>query len=187
MFVTVMNSDETVILARDLEAVMIPIGSKVTLQKGQQACITQSLGGAYTVLVNGNLFRVEGKDADALGVQVAPKAAGAGAPVTQEQLEKEIWDQLRNCYDPEIPVNIVDLGLIYDCHLTPLGPASYRADVKMTLTAPGCGMGPMLAQDVQNRLLGLDGVDDVFVELVWDPPWNQAMMSEAAKLQLGLM
>jgi probable FeS assembly SUF system protein SufT len=182
-----MNSNETTTLARDVEAAMIPIGSKVTLQKGQQACITQSLGGAYTVIVNGNLFRIEGKDADALGLQSAPKPASTGVPVTQDQLEKETWGQLRHCYDPEIPVNIVDLGLIYDCHLSPLGPASYRVDVKMTLTAPGCGMGPTLAQDVQNRLLGLEGVDDVAVELVWDPPWNQAMMSEAAKLQLGLM
>ena len=94
---------------------------------------------------------------------------------------------MRSCYDPEIPVNIVDLGLIYDCHLTPLGAGSYKVDVKMTLTAPGCGMGPMLAQDVQNRVLALEGVDDVAVELVWDPPWNQGMMTEAAKLQLGLM
>ena len=110
-----------------------------------------------------------------------------GAPITQEGLEKEIWNQLRTCYDPEIPVNIVDLGLIYDCHLTPLGANSYKADVKMTLTAPGCGMGPMLPQDVQNKLLSLEGVDDVAVELVWDPPWHQSMMSEAAKLQLGLL
>ena len=101
--------------------------------------------------------------------------------------EEQVYDTLRNCYDPEIPVNIVDLGLIYDCHLEPMGSASYRVDVKMTLTAPGCGMGPMLAQDVQNKLLGLEAVDDVAVELVWDPPWNQAMMSEAAKLQLGLL
>jgi probable FeS assembly SUF system protein SufT len=108
--------------------------------------------------------------------------------MTQENLEKEIWNQLRSCYDPEIPVNIVDLGLIYDCHLSPLnGSSSFKADVKMTLTAPGCGMGPMLAQDVQNKLLSLEGVDDVNVELVWDPPWNQGMMTEAAKLQLGLL
>jgi probable FeS assembly SUF system protein SufT len=182
-----MNSDEPITLARDVEAALIPLGSKVTLQKGERALITQSLGGSYTVLVNGNLFRLEGKDADALGLSAAPKPAGQGGPVTQEQLEKEIWGQLRNCYDPEIPVNIVDLGLIYDCHLTPLGPSAYRVEVKMTLTAPGCGMGPMLAQDVQNRLLGLEGVEDVSVELVWDPPWNQAMISEAAKLELGLM
>ena len=94
---------------------------------------------------------------------------------------------MRSCYDPEIPVNIVDLGLIYDCHISPLNPGNHRVEVKMTLTAPGCGMGPMLAQDVQSKLLGLEGVDDVAVELVWDPPWNQGMMTEAAKLQLGLM
>jgi probable FeS assembly SUF system protein SufT len=133
------------------------------------------------------MFRIEGKDADALGLQPTVKAASTGTPVSQENLEKEIWNQLRSCYDPEIPVNIVDLGLIYDCHLTSLTPSSYKVEVKMTLTAPGCGMGPMLAQDVQNKVLGLEGVDDVAVELVWDPPWNQAMMTEAAKLQLGLL
>ena len=102
-------------------------------------------------------------------------------------LQDKVTEALRTCYDPEIPVNIVDLGLVYDCHLTPMNAGSFRADVKMTLTAPGCGMGPMLAQDVQNKLLGLEGVDDVSVELVWDPPWNQSMISEAGKLQLGLM
>jgi probable FeS assembly SUF system protein SufT len=182
-----MNSSEPIALTRDVEAAIVPIGSKVTLQKGEQAYITQSLGGSYTVLVNGNMFRVESKDADALGIQPEAKPASTGAPVTQENLEKEIWNQLRTCYDPEIPVNIVDLGLIYDCHLASLTASSYRVDVKMTLTAPGCGMGPMLAQDVQNKLLCLEGVDDVAVELVWDPPWNQAMMTEAAKLQLGLL
>jgi probable FeS assembly SUF system protein SufT len=182
-----MNSNDPIALARDVEAAVIPIGTKVTLQKGEQAYVTQSLGGSYTVVVNGNMFRIEGKDADALGMEAAAKPASTGAPVAQESLEKEIWTQLRSCYDPEIPVNIVDLGLIYDCHLSPLAPSSYKVDVKMTLTAPGCGMGPMLAQDVQNKLLGLEGVDDVAVELVWDPPWNQAMMTEAAKLQLGLM
>jgi probable FeS assembly SUF system protein SufT len=182
-----MNSSEPISLVRDVEAAMIPVGSKVTLQKGEQAYITQSLGGSYTVVVNGNMFRIEGKDADALGFTLTTKPASTGAPITQEHLEKEIWNQLRSCYDPEIPVNIVDLGLIYDCHLEPLNGSAYRVDVKMTLTAPGCGMGPMLAQDVQNKLLGLEGVDDVAVELVWDPPWNQAMMTEAAKLQLGLL
>jgi probable FeS assembly SUF system protein SufT len=176
-----------VTLTRDVEAAIVPLGSKVTLQQGEQAYITQSLGDTYTVVVNGNMFRIEGKDADALGLELAAKPAGTGAPATQEELEKEIWNQLRCCYDPEIPVNIVDLGLIYDCHLSPLAAGSFRVDVKMTLTAPGCGMGPMLAQDVQNRVLALDRVDDVAVELVWDPPWNQAMMSEAARLQLGLM
>ena len=182
-----MSSDEPVILTRNVEAAIIPVGTRVTLQKGEQAQITQTLGGSYTVIVNGNMFRIEGKDADSLGLEVVANPASTGAPVTQELLEKEIWNQLRSCYDPEIPVNVVDLGLIYDCHLTPISAGSHRVDVKMTLTAPGCGMGPTLAQDVQNRLLSLEGVDDVAVELVWDPPWNQGMMTEQAKLQLGLL
>jgi probable FeS assembly SUF system protein SufT len=183
-----MQNNDPVTLTRDVEAAVIPAGAKVTLQKGERAHITQSLGGSYTIVVNGNLFRIEGKDADALGLQAAEKKIGGAAePATLEQVEKEIWNQLRTCYDPEIPVNIVDLGLIYDCHIEPLGQNSYRVDVKMTLTAPGCGMGPMLQQDVQNKLLGLEAVDDVSVELVWDPPWNQSMLSEAAKLQLGLV
>jgi probable FeS assembly SUF system protein SufT len=182
-----MSSDEPVILTRNVEAAVIPVGTQVTLEKGQQAHITQTLGGSYTVIVNGNMFRIEGKDADALGLELAAKPVSTGAPVSQEQLEKEIWNQLRSCYDPEIPVNVVDLGLIYDCHITPLAAGSHKVDVKMTLTAPGCGMGPMLAQDVQNKVLGLEGVDDVAVELVWDPPWNQGMMTEQAKLQLGLL
>src|SRR5256885_13741556 len=182
-----MNSSGPVTLTRDVEAAIVPIGDKVTLKQGEQAQITQSLGGSYTVVVNGNMFRIEGKDADALGFKAAATKTSTGQPVTQETLEKEVWNQLRSCYDPEIPVNIVDLGLIYDCHLSPLNPGSFKADVKMTLTAPGCGMGPVLAQDVQSRLLSLEGVDDVNVELVWDPPWNQGMMTEAAKLPLGLL
>lgn len=183
-----MNSNDPITLTRDVAASIVPAGTKVTLLKGELAYVTQSLGGTYTVIVNGNMFRIEGSDADALGYEVQAKPAGTGgAPMTQELLEKEIWEQLRSCYDPEIPVNIVDLGLIYDCHLEPLAAGSFRVDIKMTLTAPGCGMGPVLAQDVQNKLLGLEGVDDVAVELVWDPPWNQAMMTEAAKLQLGLL
>src|SRR5215472_11083116 len=182
-----MNSEPKT-LTRDVEAAVVPVGTKVTLQKGEQAYITQSLGGSYTVIVNGNMFRIDGKDADALGMETeARPAAAAASPVTAEQLEKQVWDALKTCYDPEIPVNIVDLGLIYDCHLTPAGQNSFKADVKMTLTAPGCGMGPMLAQDVQNKLLSLEPIDEANVELVWDPPWNQSMTTEAAKLQLGLM
>jgi probable FeS assembly SUF system protein SufT len=182
------NESKTVILSRDVAASVIPVGTRVTLQKGEQAHITQSLGGSYTIVVNGNMFRVEGSDADALGLPVTEKKASTPTgTVTQEQVEKEIWNQLRTCYDPEIPVNIVDLGLIYDCHVDPIGQNSFRAEVKMTLTAPGCGMGPVLQQDVQNKLLSLEAVDDVTVELVWDPPWNQGMLSEAAKLQLGLV
>ena len=183
-----MNPNEPVSLTRDVEASVIPAGMKVTLQKGEAAHITQSLGGSYTVVVNGNMFRVEGKDADALGQEVVQHASGtASGPVTQEVVEKEIWTQLKTCYDPEIPVNIVDLGLIYDCHIEPMAENSFKVGVKMTLTAPGCGMGPVLQQDVQNKLLSLEAVDDVSVELVWDPPWNQSMLSEAAKLQLGLV
>src|SRR5262245_5220172 len=139
-----MDTHDPVNLIRDVEAAVVPVGTKVTLMKGEQAYITQSLGGAYTVIVNGNMFRIDGKDADALGVEAAAKPATStsvpGAPKTKEQLEKEVWDAMRTCYDPEIPVNIADLGLIYDCTLTPLGGDSYVANVKMTLTAPGCGM-----------------------------------------------
>ena len=183
-------SSEQKILTRDVEASVVPIGTKVTLQKGETAHITQSLGGTYTVIVNGNMFRIESKDADALGIEVKPAAtatATPSGPLTQEELEKKVWESLKTCYDPEIPVNIVDLGLIYDCHLTPIGPDNYKAEVKMTLTAPGCGMGPVLAQDVQNKLISLEPIDEANVELVWDPPWNQSMMTEAAKLQLGLL
>jgi probable FeS assembly SUF system protein SufT len=183
-------SSELKILTRDVEASIVPIGTKVTLQKGEQAHITQSLGGTYTVIVNGNMFRIESKDSDALGLEVTtaptPTTAASG-PLTQEELEKKVWESLKTCYDPEIPVNIVDLGLIYDCHLTPIGADNYKADVKMTLTAPGCGMGPVLAQDVQNKLISLEPIDEANVELVWDPPWNQGMMTEAAKLPLGLL
>src|SRR5437879_4810673 len=125
-----MQNSEPITLTRDVEGAIIPVGTKVTLQKGEQAHITQSLGGSYTVVVNGNMFRIEGKDADALGLEAQAKPASTGAPISQENLEKEIWAQLKNCYDPEIPVNVVDLGLIYDCHLSPLGAGSYKADVK---------------------------------------------------------
>jgi len=184
-----MYSNDSVTLARDVEASVVPVGAKVTLQKGEQAYITQTLGGTYTVVVNGNMFRIDGKDADALGLETSAKPTKAtGQPRTKEELEKEVWNQLKTCYDPEIPVNIVDLGLIYDCQLAPIGEGKiFKAGVKMTLTAPGCGMGPVLAQDVQNKLLSVEEIDEANVELVWDPPWNQGMMSDAAKLQLGLM
>ena len=132
-----MNANEAKTLTRDVEAAVVPVGTKVTLQKGETAYITQSLGGSYTVVVNGNMFRIADKDADALGleVQAQPAAAPAGGPVTQELLEKQVWEALKTCYDPEIPVNVVDLGLIYDCHLTPAGENSFKADVKMISSA----------------------------------------------------
>ena len=188
-----MTTNEPVTLRRDVEASIVPVGTKVTLQQGEQAYITQSLGGTYTVVVNGNMFRIEGKDADALGMEPAAKAArvsgSSPTPATVEAVEQEVWNQMRSCYDPEIPVNIVDLGLIYDCHVSPMdeGSGTFRVDVKMTLTAPGCGMGPVIQQDVQNKIISLENVEEANIELVWDPPWNQAMMSEAAKLQLGML
>jgi len=183
-----MNSNEPITVTRDVEGTVIPTGTKVTLQKGEQAFITQSLGGTYTVIVKANMFRIEAKDADALGLEVAAKAVSTRTPSTAEEIEKEAWNQMRTCYDPEIPVNIVDLGLVYDCHVEPLGaPDRYKMGVKITLTAPGCGMGPALRQDVQNKLLSIETVDEATVQVVWDPQWNQGMMSEAAKLQLGLM
>ena len=184
-----MNTHEALTLSRDVEATMVPAGTKVTLMKGEQAYITQSLGGSYTVVVNGNMFRVDGGNADALGIkpEEASRISGSTSPRSAEEVEKEAWAQMRNCYDPEIPVNVVDLGLIYDLQVESGGEHSYRTNVKMTLTAPGCGMGPMIAQDVQNRLISIEEVDEANVELVWDPPWNQGMMTEAAKLQLGLL
>ena len=183
-----MNVGESIPLTRDVEGSIVPAGDKVTLLKGEEATLTQDLGG-YTVIVRGNMFRLADKDADALGIQVAPKQANAaGTTRSKEDLEKEIWAQLKNCYDPEIPVNIVDLGLVYGCALEPIGAGqTWKADVKMTLTAPGCGMGPVLAQDVQNRLLNLEEIEEANVEIVWDPPWNQGLMTDAAKLQLGLL
>ena len=190
-----MHPSEPVNLTRDVEAAVVPLGTKVTLLKGERAYITQTLGGHYTVLVNGNMFRIDGKDADALGLAApAPAAAAPGgtvktaAPMTPEQVEQEVWEVLKSCYDPEIPVNIVDLGLIYDCKVEPIGEGkTFKVGVKMTLTAPGCGMGPMIAQEAQNKILSLEAVSEAEVELVWDPPWNQSMLSETAKLQLGLM
>ena len=187
-----MHSYETVTLTREVDATRIPSGEKGFIPKDTEVTITQVLGGSYTVQFIGGLARIEAKDADALGKTpeakpaFTPAAAPAG-PVTKEALTEQVWAALRTCYDPEIPVNIADLGLIYTCELTELGAGSYKVDVKMTLTAPGCGMGPVLVQDVQNKLLCLEGIDDVAVELVWDPPWNQGLMTEAAKLQLGLM
>ena len=186
-----MNSSEPVTLTRDVEAAVVPIGTKVTLQQGEQAYITQSLGGSYTVVVNGNMFRVEGKDADALGLEVASaKAAGAAAaPVSAEDLEKKMWDALRSCYDPEIPVNIADLGLIYDCKLSPMkdDQTSYRVDIKMTLTALGCPMAADVMADVRDHLLTLPGITDAGVDIVYEPMWTPERMSEEARWELGMV
>lgn len=185
-----MGDSDVVILKRDVEASVVPVGTRVTIHAGEEARVTQALGGSFTVIVNGNMFRVDGKDADALGREVVKASLGAsGVVLTKEAVEKLVWDALKTCFDPEIPVNIVDLGLVYHCEVADLPGAAncYKVDVKMTLTAPGCGMGPVLQQDVHNKLISIEAIDEVNVELVWDPPWNQGLLSEAAKLQLGLL
>lgn len=186
-----MATPDKVVLQRDVQATIVPVGTPVTLKAGETAYITQSLGGTYTVVVNGNMFRIDGRDADALGLATDPAPfppTSSPQPQTQEEVEQAVWATLKTCYDPEIPVNIVDLGLVYDCQVTPMADTgTYRVDVKMTLTAPGCGMGPVIQQDAQNKILALPNVGEVNVELVWDPPWSQSMMSEAARLELGLM
>lgn len=177
---------KTVILRRDVEAIMVPAGTKVTLRAGQQAHVTQSLGGSHTVLVNDNMFRVDGQDADSLGFPIEDRPVAQPAPVTREELLQQVWDTLKTCYDPEIPINIVDLGLVYSCQVEPIDATTFRVNVRMTLTAPGCGMGPVIQQDAHDKIKALKLVQTVSIELVWDPPWNQSMMSEAARLQLGL-
>ena len=175
-----------VILSRDCEAILIPHGSITTLPKGTPVTITQSLGGSYTVATEGYLVRITGENADALGFE-KEEAVKRAPGETVEVDEKEIWDQLKTCYDPEIPVNIVDLGLVYDCTVTRQEGAGASVTVQMTLTAPGCGMGPTIAAEARSRILSVEGVDSAEVNLVWDPPWNQSMISEAGKMKLGLI
>jgi len=184
--------NDEIILKRNCEAVMIPAGTKVTLQAGEPVVITQALGGSYTVIINGNMARIEARDADAIGQAPAPATQSDSSDKSDPSEaakvnEEQVLAQLRTCYDPEIPVNIVDLGLVYDLQIVPLPAGGNRVEVKMTLTAPGCGMGPVLQQDVETKVSGIPGVKEAAVFLVWDPPWNREMLSEAAKLQLGMM
>ena len=173
-------------LKRDCDAVQIPHGAPVVLPKGTHVDITQTLGGTFTVHAQGGLYRINGKDADALGMEPPSeeKKQMAGAP--GEVNEKEIWEILRSCYDPEIPVNIVDLGLVYDLSIEKLPSGFSKVDVKMTLTAPGCGMGGVIAGDAQQKILSIDSVEEANVEVVWDPPWHQSMISEQGRRILGL-
>lgn len=181
--------EEEIKISRDCPAVTIPYGSPVTIEAGCMARITQQLGGTYTVMVEGNLYRVEGHDADALGLEVTehetlPRPDG---PITAEYVRNMAWDQLATCYDPEIPVDIVALGLIYGFDVVELGGEKFRIDARMTLTAPGCGMGTMIADEARMKLLAIPGVDEATMDLVWDPPWGREMMSEVARLQLGML
>lgn len=182
-----MNQDQPVNLTRDVEAVTQSTGEKVILKKGQQVQITKSGPQAYTVLAEGRTFEINPRNADALGVEVKP-AGAAPEEITPEQVEKQVWEALKNCYDPEIPLNIVELGLVYDCQVNPVPEKkAYRVDVKMTLTAPGCPLAGVITETVRHRLLSIPKTIEANVELVWDPPWNQNMLSDAAKLKLGLL
>ena len=181
-----MHTAELIELSRDVDASIVPSGDKVTLQQGEQAQITQTLGGTYTVIINGNMFRIEGRDADALGLEpVKTPAEDSKRPKNLDELNEQMQKQLKTVYDPEIPVNIVDLGLVYSCEPTEID-GGWKVDVKMTLTAPGCGMGPFLVEDVKAKLQLVPNVAEVIVDLVFDPPWNPEMMSEAARLETGL-
>ena len=174
-------------LKREVVATTIPYGQKTTLAKGSSVEITQELGGSYTVLTDYGLLRIEGKDADALGRESASKAvATAEIPSDAKSVATQVWDQLKTCYDPEIPVNIVELGLVYENRVEPVD-GGFRVDVRFTLTAPGCGMGPILQSEVRSKVLEIPGVKAANIEVVFEPAWTQAMMSDAAKLQLGMM
>jgi probable FeS assembly SUF system protein SufT len=180
------HENEPFVISRDVNAVIVPAGEQVTLKAGQAGYITQALGGSFTLYVEGNLFRLSGENADAIGRQVVrPPELPPNA--TEDDVRKLAWAQMRSCYDPEIPINVVDLGLIYECDVTPNADGTRSVRVRMTLTAPGCGMGEVLVQDVKEKVEIIPTVSSTDVELVFDPPWNQSMMSEAARLQTGMM
>jgi probable FeS assembly SUF system protein SufT len=179
-------------LKREVEAIQIPSGDPIVLPLGTRVIITQSLGGTYTVATDHGLARISSKDADALGIDPVAdqkkqdEQSSSNIPTDASDLEMQVWAQLRNVYDPEIPVNIVDLGLVYDCRVVNEADKT-TAQIKMTLTAPGCGMGPTIAADAQSRIMTIEHIDDAAVELVWDPAWNQSMISEEGKMKLGMV
>ena len=187
-----MHENSEITLSRDVEAIQIPAGTTVTLPAGMTVVITQSLGGSYTVASPTGLSRIAEKDADALGLSAdgaKPETPFDDADLDPAKQEKAAWDKLKTCFDPEIPVNIVDLGLVYDCRVLPSDtPGKGSAiEVQMTLTAPGCGMGPSIAADAEGKLRMIPGVAAANVSLVWDPPWNQHMITEAGKMKLGIL
>ena len=180
-----MNTQKQVTTTRDIEATEIPSGTPISIPAGTPLSIVQSLGGSFTVLTPyGYMARVDGKDADAIGETAAAPKAAAGENKTIDEL---CWDELKTCYDPEIPVNIVDLGLVYKCEVTALPDGGNKVEVRFTLTAPGCGMGDVLRDDIRRKLLAVPGITDADVQVLFDPPWNLGMMSDAAKLQLGML
>ncbi|MCD9033689.1 putative Fe-S cluster assembly protein SufT [Luteimonas sp. Y-2-2-4F] len=180
------RSSEPVRFERDCAAVLVPQGEEVTLPAGSAGYITQALGGSYTVFVEGNLFRIAGRDADAIGKE-PPEPLELPDGADDAAVEQLVWKQLRTCFDPEIPINVVDLGLIYEAAVHAGDGGQRTVEVKMTLTAPGCGMGEILVDDVRSKLEMIPTVREADVELVFDPPWNQTMMSEAARLETGML
>lgn len=180
---------EEILLSRDVDAIQIPSGDHITLDAGTRVMITQALGGTYTVATNFGLARIKAENADALGIDLEgekQKINNAALAAASGDLEKAVWEQLKLVYDPEIPVNIVDLGLVYDCQLDKDGD-DVDVQVKMTLTAPGCGMGPSIAADAQSKIMMLDAVRDARVDIVWDPVWTQDMITEEGKMMLGMI
>lgn len=179
---------QEIILSREVTAIQIPSGDSVVLPLGTPVYITQRLGGTFTVATSQGLARIPSSDADALGVDMEEerRKQEQAVRIKDAPLEDQIWHQLTQVYDPEIPVDIVNLGLVYDCALEQIDGRTVAA-VKMTLTAPGCGMGPVIAADAQARIMTIEGIDDAQVELVWDPAWNQEMISEEGKMKLGMI
>tara|TARA_Y100001934_G_C11913333_1_gene567706 strand:- start:40 stop:582 length:543 start_codon:yes stop_codon:yes gene_type:complete len=180
-----MDGNEEIRLLRDVEANAVPSGDRIILKKGELVMVTQALGGSITVVFQGNMAQIDSENSDALGIEIKKNEVSVNP--NQPFHEQLIWDQMKTCYDPEIPVNIVDLGLIYDCKVWELENENYRVNIKMTLTAPGCGMGPVIADDVKRKVEAIPSVDVVEVELVWEPQWNMEMVTEEAKLQLGML
>jgi probable FeS assembly SUF system protein SufT len=178
--------NEPFVIGRPVEAVMVPSGTAITLQPGVAGYITQALGGSFTLYVEGNLYRLSGEQADAIGKE-AVKAPELPPNATEDDVRELAWQQMRSCYDPEIPVNIVDLGLVYECTVNANEDGTRSVKVDMTLTAPGCGMGEVLVADVREKIEAIPTVSKADVSLVFDPPWSQSMMSDAAKLQTGMM
>jgi len=179
------HENEPFVVSREVRAVIVPAGVEVQLKPGQAGYITQALGGSFTVYLEGNLFRIAGEDADAIGKEPV-KAPELPPNATEEDVRKLAWEQMRTCYDPEIPLNIVDLGLVYECDVKPNDDGTRSVEVKITLTAPGCGMGDILVDDVKDKIERIPTVREARVELTFDPPWNQSMMSDAARLQTGM-
>ena len=185
-----MQGNERVTLSRDCEAVEVPSGDKIIVPAGSTGVILQSLGGTYSVGLEEShqLVRISAKDADALGrdPELGPDLSAAAVD-TAEDVEGLVWDQLRTCFDPEIPINIADLGLVYGCDVKSLAAGGYRVEIRMTLTAPGCGMGDVLKVEVEDKVAALPGVKEMDVELVFEPPWDYSMIPDAAKLTMGMM